>query len=162
MRGRPPKAPEKREGHHAAPGLAVVPDLAPIPAPLAHREPPEGMEPAASDAWRMCIADMAGNKTLRESDLIALNVLCEAVADHEAAVENIRKYGRLVKGPKGPMPNPMLKEKQRSATTIRQYSDILGLNPMARIRGNLLQLAGQSQALDVRERLIEILTARGA
>lgn len=161
-KGRPPKAPEKRTGHHPAPGLAVVPHLAPVADTLANREPPEDMEPTAADAWRTCIADMAGNKTLRESDLIQLMILCESVADYEAACENVRKYGRLVKGPKGPIPNPMLREKERAARIIRLQSDILGLNPMARIRGNLLQLAGQSQALDVRERLIEILASRGA
>ena len=43
---------------------------------------------------------------------------------------------------------------------MRQFSDILGLNPLARIRGNLMAISAQTQALDVRERIIAILSER--
>jgi P27 family predicted phage terminase small subunit len=131
-----------------------------VPVPLAESEPPEEMDPAARDVWRLAIADMARSKVLVPSDLASLKVWCEAFADHEDAARIIRETGRLVKGASGPMPNPMLRVKKEAAATMRQYSDVLGLNPLARIRGNLMAISAQSQALDVRERIIAVLTER--
>lgn len=158
-KGRPRNARrDELEGPKKAP---AQPHLPKVPGSLAESEPPEEMDPAAKDVWRLAIADMARSKVLVPSDLASLKVWCEAFADHEDASRIIRETGRLVKGAHGPMPNPMLRVKKEAAATMRQYSDILGLNPLARIRGNLMAISAQSQALDVRERIIAVLTERG-
>jgi P27 family predicted phage terminase small subunit len=138
----------------------AAPHLPAVPAELAEQDPPGDMDPAAQEVWRTAICDLARSKVLVPSDLTSLKVWCEAYADHEDAARIIRETGRLVKGAHGPMPNPMLRVKKEAAATMRQYSDILGLNPLARIRGNLMAISAQSQALDVRERIIAILSER--
>lgn len=157
-KGRPRNA--RRDELDGAKKAPAQPHLPQVAGALAESEPPEEMDPAAKDVWRLAIADMARSKVLVPSDLASLKVWCEAFADHEDASRIIRETGRLVKGAHGPMPNPMLRVKKEAAATMRQYSDVLGLNPLARIRGNLMAISAQSQALDVRERIIAVLTER--
>lgn len=157
-KGRPRNARrDELEGPKRPPAAPHLPKIADS---LAEHEPPEDMDPVAQELWRIAIADMARSKILMPSDLASLKVWCEAFADHEDASRIIRETGRLVKGAHGPMPNPMLRVKKEAAATMRQFSDILGLNPLARIRGNLMAISAQTQALDVRERIIAILTER--
>ena len=40
---------------------------------------------------------------------------------------------------------------------MRQLSDVLGLNPLARIRGNLMEAATGSMVLDIQKRLRELM-----
>jgi hypothetical protein len=40
---------------------------------------------------------------------------------------------------------------------MRQLADALGLNPLARIRGNLMEAATGSMVLDVQERLRKMM-----
>jgi phage terminase small subunit len=54
------------------------------------------------------------------------------------------------------MPNPMIKVAKDAAVTMRQLSDVLGLNPLARIRGNLMEAVTGSMVLDIQKRLYEL------
>jgi P27 family predicted phage terminase small subunit len=129
----------------------------PVQGTLATLPPPKGLPAAAADTWRAILSDMAALRTLREVDMPLVLAYCEAVYVHTEASANIHTYGVLVKGPRGPIPNPMIRVQKDAATTIRQLSDVLGLNPLARIRGNLMEVAGQSVALGIRDRLLERL-----
>ena len=162
-KGRPPapgRGASHSSGHRALAGQGRSPSAValPVQSALATLPPPEGLPAAAADTWRSILSDMAALRTLREVDMPLVLAYCEAVYVHREASANIHAYGVLVKGPRGPVPNPMIRVQKDAATTIRQLSDVLGLNPLARIRGNLMEVAGQSVALGIRDRLLERLT----
>lgn len=156
-RGRPRKPAEKRTGHHPAPGAGKVVDLVAPPPALALREPPPELPEVAAAAWRLAVADMAGNKALAESDLVQLKCWCEQFYVHEEASAVIHQHGLFIKGPRGTMANPAVRIQKDAAAALRQIGAELGLSPMARIRGNLMAVASQSMALDVRDRLLKVL-----
>lgn len=160
-RGRKATAGEKT-GHRKAAGEAepLSTSLVPIDDSLALREPPPDLEGPAADAWRICVAEMAGNRHVREADLLVLRSYVLAIHVHEEASEIILKKGVMVMGPMGaPIANPMIKVRNDAANQIRYLSDILGLNPLSRIRQNLAEVAGQSMVLDIRDRLIADITS---
>jgi P27 family predicted phage terminase small subunit len=106
------------------------------------------------DVWSACVAEMGANRHLRAPDLVLLRAYCEATYLHLQASAMIHAQGLMTEGAYGPVVNPMVKVQKDAATTMRQLSDVLGLNPLARIRGGLLEIAGQSMVLDIRERLV--------
>jgi P27 family predicted phage terminase small subunit len=134
----------------------------PVPSDLATREPPPELGDAGADAWRVYLAEMGSNRALREADLILLRALCHAVDAEVSAAANVGEYGSLVKGRSGPVVNPMLRVMKDSTATIRQVTDVLGLNPLARIRGNLMEISGTSMVHDIRERLVARLASGSA
>jgi len=73
---------------------------------------------------------------------------------HLEASAKVREFGVLVAGPSGPIPNPMIRVQDNAARTIRLLSENLGLNPIARIRAGIMEVAGASMVLDIRERLV--------
>jgi len=161
-KGRPPapaRSASHSSGHRAMAGQGRSPSAValPVQSALATLPPPKGLPAAAADTWRAILSDMAALRILREVDMPLVLAYCEAVYVHSEACANIHTYGVLVKGPRGPIPNPMIRVQKDAATTIRQLSDVLGLNPLARIRGNLMEVAGQSVALGIRDRLLERL-----
>jgi P27 family predicted phage terminase small subunit len=142
--------------------VAVVPAPAPIAAPAGSIEPPADLPALVHDVWRVAVAEMGGNRHLREVDLVQLKVWCEAVYVHAVASANIHRYGVLVKGAAGvPVANPMLKVQKDAAATIRQLSDVLGLSPLSRVHLGLMEIAGQSLVFDLRERLVSRLVGKG-
>lgn len=161
-RGRKATAGEKTGHRKAAADIEPVSaNLVPVDDALALRNPPPDLTGAAADAWRICIAEMAGNRHVREADLPLLRAYVLAYHVHEEAAANILKYGVLVKGPLGtPVANPLIKVRNDAANQMRYYSDILGLNPLARIRQNLAEVAGASMVLDIRDRLIADMGGR--
>lgn len=159
-RGRKATAGEKT-GHRKAAGEAepLAATVMPVEDSLALREAPPDLDGGAADTWRVCLAEMAGNRHVREADLPLLRAYVLAYYVHEEAAAIILEKGVLVQGAFGPVVNPMIKVRNDAANQMRYYSDILGLNPLARIRQNLAELAGASQVLDIRDRLIAKLTA---
>ncbi len=124
---------------------------------IADIEPPAGMAPVAADVWRSILADMAALRILREVDLPLVRAYCEAAQAHADASAVVADKGVLVIGPSGPMPNPMLRVQKDAAATMRQLSDSLGLNPLARIRGNFMEAATGSIVVDIQKRLSTLM-----
>ena len=157
-KGRPPDPGRERRGtgNRAAVGRAKPATSRALPAPAAvvGAEPPAGLPEAVAPVWGVCVAEMAANRHLRASDLILLKAYCEAVALHDESSNQIHRLGVLVAGPSGPMVNPLIRVQKDAAQTIRQLSDVLGLNPLARIRAGLQEAAGASLVLGIRERLV--------
>ena len=81
---------------------------------------------------------------MRESYLPALQAYCEAVYIHAEASANIHQFGILVKGPNGPVANPLIRVQKDAAATMLRYADTLGLTPAARIRLGLMEVTGMS------------------
>lgn len=153
-KGRPkdPGRARRGTGHHPAPPAAppaVVDSRA-----VCGVEPPPDLEGIALDAWQACVEEMAGNRQLRPVDLILLKTYVEAAYIHAEATVKIKEFGILVAGPRGPVPNPMIKVQDNAARTMRLLSETLGLGPMARIHAGFIQIAGAAMAADIRERLI--------
>lgn len=81
---------------------------------------------------------------MRESFLPALSAYCNAVYIHAQASANIQQYGVLVKGPHGPVANPLLKVQKDAAATMLRMAETLGLTPAARVRLGLMEVTGMS------------------
>lgn len=142
-KGRPvdPNRAKRGTGNRPAQGqkkAALVP-LAPTT-----YQPPATLPESVHPAWEIAVAEMGGNRHLKPIDLEHLEVWCWAKYAFDDAAANVKKYGTLVTGQNGPMRNPSLQTMKDSAATMRQYSDMLGLNPGARIRLGLMEITGMS------------------
>ena len=138
----PDRAQSRSSGHRALPGQGKSPSVAVVPVrdELARTDPPEDLPAVAAGTWRAILSDMAALRTLREVDMLLVLAFCEAAYVHHEASAIIHKAGVMIKGDHGPTPNPMLRVQKDAAGTMRQLADVLGLNPMARIRGNLMEV----------------------
>jgi P27 family predicted phage terminase small subunit len=157
-KGRPPDPSRERRGtgNRAAIGRAKASTARALPAPAAvlEAEPPDGLPAAVAPLWTVCVSEMAANRHLRAPDLILLKAYCEAISLHEEASAQIHRLGVLVSGPSGPMVNPLIRVQKDAAATMRQLADVLGLDPTARIRAGLQEVAGASLVLGIRDRLV--------
>lgn len=115
------------------------------------------MGPVAAYTWASILADPTSLRILRETDIPLIRAYCEAAQAHADASACIADKGVLVLGSTGPIPNPMLRVQKDTAATMRQLSDSLGLNPLARIRGNLMEAATGSIVVDIQKRLAALM-----
>ena len=152
-RGRPKDPSAARRGTGRKPPEAAPPAVL-DPSRACELVPPADLEGVALDAWRVCAAEMHANRQLREADLVLLRAYVEAVHVHAEATAKVHEFGVLVASPRGPVPNPMIRVADNAARTIRLLSENLGLNPIARIRAGIMEVAGASMVLDIRERLV--------
>ena len=106
--------------------------------------PPSGLPELVHHVWKSIIKDLGGSNHMRESYLPALQAYCEAVYIHAEASANIHQFGILVKGPNGPVANPLIRVQKDAAATMLRYADTLGLTPAARIRLGLMEVTGMS------------------
>ena len=145
-------------GHRPQTGACTSPVVYQAgPPPLADREPPPTMGPVAAYTWTSILSDPTSLRVLRETDLPLVSAYCEAAQVHADASACVADKGVLVLGATGPIPNPMLRVQRDAAATMRQLSDSLGLNPLARIRGNLMEAATGSIVVDIQKRLASLM-----
>lgn len=143
-----PKSPgaEKRGTAHRPPKaeLAVpfveTADLVP---------PPADLDESLHEVWRCTLEDLrtrpAGSPTsYREVDLSLVRALVEATWLHRDSSRIIHEFGTLVAGPNGPVRNPAIGAQKDAVAQILRLSDALGLNPGARVRLGVMELAGMS------------------
>lgn len=138
---------------------------------LATVAPPSDLSEIAAQAWTLCVTEMGANRALREPDLILLRGYCETVDVMEQAAAHVREHGAMMETPVFTRdgdeigtrwaPNPAVRQHKDALTTLRLLSEALGLNPIARIRAGLMELAGASMVADIRERLLQRLTTGG-
>ena len=164
-KGPPPDPRRARRGTGTKPlpgrekaALAAAP---PVASELAEALPPEDLPEAVREVWSACVLEMSGNRHLRAPDLVLLRAYVDAVETHRRAGADLAERGYLVENAFGLAVNPMVRVQKDAAATLRQLSDVLGLNPLARIRSGLLEVAGQSLVLELRERLTKELHAKG-
>lgn len=150
-KGRPvdPSRARRGTGHRPKPGeakrskavVAVPAALVDLPAPF---PPPADLPEPVHEVWKAAVADLGGANHMRESFIPALQAYCNAVYVHTQAVANIQQYGVLVKGPNGPIANPLLRVQKDAAATMLRYAETLGLTPAARVRVGLMEVTGMS------------------
>lgn len=149
-KGRPADPTRNRRGTGNRPAqgtqkvVQVSPVLAAKVAPLEEFAPPATLPEAVRHIWRAVIQDLGGANHMRESYMPAVQAYCEAVYVHAEASENIHQFGVLVKGPNGPMPNPLIRVQKDAAATMLRYAETLGLTPAGRIRLGLMEITGMS------------------
>lgn len=147
MRGRKADPKAKRDGtarHRKATDIAP-PELsqaftqqAAVNIPL-----PASLPDEAGEVWQHFCAELARHE-LRPTDLPMLEMCVVAAVRHAQASAHIKEHGLFLDTPFGPMKNPHLTIEKDSAATYLKLSAALGLSPEARIRLDLMQVAGQS------------------
>ena len=106
--------------------------------------PPATLPDEVHGVWRAAVNDLGGANHMRESFVPALEAYCNAVYVHAQAIANIQQYGVLVKGPHGPVTNPLLKVQKEAAASMLRFAETLGLTPAARVRVGLMEVTGMS------------------
>lgn len=175
-RGRTPD--QNATGHRARPGQGKALELPPVEGRLVSAGPPANMcSPVAAELWTVLVSDMAALGHLREPELVLLRGYCEQFAIMVEASADIAENGAMEKEPITAMnpatgdmelvgykrrPNPAVKVHGDSLNRMRLLSNELLLNPLARIRGNLLEVATSSIAASVLEDLEKKLDAADA
>lgn len=123
--------------HEKKPTIISVQEGMPIP------EPPEDMPEQAAAMFRRAVQELAP-RGLRDTDLESIAMMVHAAHLHKQARDGINKHGLLVKGPRGPMVNPLVRVARDEASTYLRLANEFGLTLAARLRLGLMQLAGQS------------------
>jgi P27 family predicted phage terminase small subunit len=146
-KGRPadPTRANRGTGHRPKPGEAKpAVEIAPIASNKSSLiEPPADLAPEAQDMFRRVVAEL-GPRGLREADVEAVAMMCHSAYVHFEARRKITETGVLVKGPRGPMVNPMIKVARDEANIYLRLANEFGLTLAARLRLGLMQLAGES------------------
>lgn len=105
--------------------------------------PPDSLPAPAQKMW-VTIVEELQSRGLKEVDLEAITMLCHSAWLHSEARKKIAETGVLVKGPNGPMVNPLIKVARDEASTYLRLSNEFGLTVASRLRLGLIQLAGES------------------
>lgn len=90
---------------------------------------------------------------LRDADIDAVAMLAHSAWLHQEARARIAESGLLVKGPRGPMVNPLIKVAREEAQVYLRLSDSFGLTISSRLRLGLMQLAGEGMLASLNKEL---------
>jgi P27 family predicted phage terminase small subunit len=104
---------------------------------------PSSLPEEAHDLWRVICTEVARHE-LRQGDMPLVEQLCVAAYRHRQAALYINKHGLIVETEFGTARNPMLSVERESANLYLKLANALGLSPEARVRLDLMQIAGQS------------------
>jgi P27 family predicted phage terminase small subunit len=127
---------------------------------------------AVKELWQVLLGEVARHE-LRAGDLPLLEAMFVAKVRHAQAGAYVRKHGPIIhieEPPEydetgqlvrpavtiGPMKNPMLKEERDQAALYDRIAQRFGLSPEARIRLDLMQIAGASLLGSLRKSLDEV------
>ena len=136
---------------------------------------PSALGALQAEIWEICTQEMAAQGPLRPSDLILTLGYCNAAAQMIEAHECIHEHGAMMKAPivawdtvsgKDVLvgwrlePNPALKVALAATNSLRLTSEVLLLNPAARIRFGLEDIARLSLSQEMREHLERKTDAR--
>lgn len=104
---------------------------------------PSDLPPEAQEMYVRIVEELIP-RGLRDADLESVAMMCHSAYLHREARSGIAKHGLLVKGPRGPMVNPLVKVARDEATIYLRLANEFGLTLAARLRLGLMQLAGES------------------
>jgi P27 family predicted phage terminase small subunit len=151
MRGRKrePGAAARGTQHHASKPVQIAPlaysgAISPqraLTIPLPRALP---RTKAARELWQVILQGLAGHD-LRAEDMPLIEALVVAKWRHSEASAFVKKYGPMIKGPKGtPVRNPMLKEERDQAMLYDRLAQRFGLSLESRVRLELMRISGTS------------------
>lgn len=157
MRGRKPGLAAARRGtsHHGAKAAELAPPE--YSGAISFRQalalrPPQALPhtKVVRELWQQIVGEVARHELCR-GDLLTAESLAIAKYRQLQAGLFVKKYGIMIRGPHGPLKNPMLKEERDQALLADRLLQRLGLSPEARLRMNLIQVAGLSMLGVLRE-----------
>jgi P27 family predicted phage terminase small subunit len=85
------------------------------------------------ELWQDVVASLPVG-LLSRADEQALERMAVAWAEYRDAKETIRKTGKLVHSPQGPVRNPLFVIRNQAERAMHQAGEVLGLSPVARAR----------------------------
>lgn len=146
-----PIAVRKREGTYnkAQHGEPVV-----IGGHLADLEPSDRLTPAGQKAWRELVPLMSASGLLDRADIGAVEMMVEAYAEWQEALELLKVEGSYVSSPNGyKIAHPAITVKNKAAQEYRAWSARFGLTPSDRVGLGIATIKGRSLAQDLTEKL---------
>ena len=133
MRGRRPK-PTRLKVLAGNPGKRPLNEREPKPEPSVPDCPPE-LGPVARREWDRLVVELGKLRILTNLDRAALASYCGAYALWAEAMEQIQKYGAMVKSPSGyPQQSPYLTIANRQAEIMMRIASEFGFTPASRSR----------------------------
>ena len=133
MRGRRPK-PTRLKLLTGNPGKRPLNEREPEPEPSVPDCPPE-LGPVARREWDRLVGELGKLRILTNLDRAALASYCGAYALWAEAMEQIQKYGSMVKSPSGyPQQSPYLAIANRQAEIMMRIASEFGFTPASRGR----------------------------
>ena len=96
--------------------------------------PPE-LGPAARQEWDRIVSELTSKGVLSSFDRGPLAVYCNAYAQYFEAMQEVQKYGAMIKSPNGyPVQSPYLAVANRHADTMVRIASEFGFTPASRSR----------------------------
>lgn len=133
MRGRRPK-PTRIKALTGNPGKRPLNPHEPRPEP-ALPDCPSQLSPVAREEWIRLTAELSKLNLITHLDRGALATYCAAYALWAEAMEQIQKYGTMVKSPTGyPIQSPYLSIANRQAELMMRIAAEFGFTPASRSR----------------------------
>src|SRR5260370_29932779 len=133
MRGRRPKQ-TRIKALTGNPGKRPLNAHAPRPEPALPECPPE-LSPAAQREWARLTGELSKLSLITNLDRGALATYCGAYAMWAESMEQIQKYGTMVKSPGGfPIQSPYLAIANRQAEIMMRIASEFGFTPASRSR----------------------------
>jgi P27 family predicted phage terminase small subunit len=133
MRGRRPK-PTRIKALTGNPGKRPLNAQEPRPLPSLPECPPE-LNPIARGEWMRLAAELVKLNLVTQLDRGALAAYCGAYALWAEAMEQVQKYGTMVKSPTGyPIQSPYLAIVNRQAEIMLRVASEFGFTPASRSR----------------------------
>jgi P27 family predicted phage terminase small subunit len=133
MRGRRPK-PTRLKLLTGNPGKRPLNEREPEPEPSVPDCPPE-LGPVARREWDRLVGELSKLRILTNLDRAALASYCGAYGLWAEAMEQIQKYGAMVKSPSGyPQQSPYLAIANRQAEIMMRIASEFGFTPASRSR----------------------------
>lgn len=109
-----------------------------LPAPVTITDPetawPHYMTPRARKYWKRLVRECVALGVWADADVEAMRMICEALVDYEQAVVAVRKFGVLMDGPRGLIPNPAVRIKNDAHNLIIAGLRGFGFDPAARVK----------------------------
>jgi P27 family predicted phage terminase small subunit len=103
--------------------------------PVRMLECPLELGPMARQEWDRIVSELTSKGVLSSFDRGPLAVYCNAYAQYFEAMEEVQKYGAMIKSPNGyPVQSPYLAVANRHADTIIRIASEFGFTPASRSR----------------------------
>lgn len=119
------------------------------PQPPTHETvPPAWLSPAAVEVWQRLAPTLHDRGLLTAWDVDTFAILCDAVAQYQAASALVARSGLLVKGQRGTevRKNPAMQVVRDTAQTVRAFAQEFGLTPSARTQLAVQEMERGSEA----------------
>jgi P27 family predicted phage terminase small subunit len=103
--------------------------------PVRMLECPPELGPMARQEWDRIVSELTSKGVLSSFDRGPLAVYCNAYAQYFEAMEEVQKYGAMIKSPNGyPVQSPYLAVANRHADTMIRIASEFGFTPASRSR----------------------------